>query len=513
MKGGIHSAAELAGDLELACDVCVIGSGAGGAVVAAGLAARGLSVVMLEEGGHFTTADFRMQEREAYRDLYQERGLRATADLSITVFQGKAVGGSTLVNWTTCFRIPDRVLEFWERHHGVEGLGPEVLRPHFEAVEERLSIAEWPKALANANNRVLLDGCEALGWEVGPLRRNVKHCANTGYCGMGCPVDAKQDMRQTYVPDALEKGMILLCDVRAERIEVAGGVAREVACLAMDPARDRPTGRRVTIRPRVVVSSAGAINGPALLLRSGLDHEGRVGKRTFLHPTVAMVSLFDEPIFPFYGAPQSIGSHRFADRGEGAMGFFLETPPIHPMLAATAYPASGAEHEAFMSRLAHVQGLIALSIDGFLQGDEGGTVSLRGDGRPRLDYPIGRSLEDSFREASVAMARIQLAAGAREVRSLHAEPVVLRGEDDLGALRRAPYGALRHAIFSAHQMGGCAMGGDPKTSVVDSTLRHHRIPNLFVVDGSVFPTSLGVNPSETIYALANLSVDRVAAAV
>ena len=513
MKGRIVDAAALRADEEVRCDVCIVGSGAGGAVLAAGLVERGLEVVMLEEGGHHTRSEFDLQEAHAFPMLYQERGLRATADLAITVLQGRGVGGSTTINWTTCFRTPEAIFEHWRRAHGVEGIDGQTLAPHFDAVEERLSIHEWPLALANANNRVLLDGCRALGWTVAPLRRNVKGCVNSGYCGMGCPVDGKQSMLVTYVPDAVDRGMSLWVHARAERIEVSGGKVVAVHASALDPATDRPTGRRLVVRPKVFVSSAGAINGPALLLRSGLNANGRVGKRTFLHPVVAMAAFFDEPVNAFYGAPQSVGSHHFADRGEGKVGFFLETPPVHPMLAATAFGGFGAAQQDFLARLPTLGVLIALSIDGLLPGDEGGTVSLRRDGRVRIDYPVSDALAESFRASCMAMARIQLAAGSREVCSLHPDPVVVRSDADLPALEAAPYGSLRHSIFTAHQMGGCAMGADPDTSVVDSNLRHHQIHNLFVVDGSVFPTSLGVNPSETIYALAHWARDRVAAAV
>ncbi len=513
MKGAVIRTDELTRDEEVRCDVCVIGSGAGGAVLAAGLAERGLRVVMLEEGGHHTKSEFDMREGTAYPMLYQERGMRATADLAITILQGRSVGGSTTINWTTCFRTPDSIFEHWRRVHGVEGLDAASLTPHFEAVEERLSIHEWPLALANANNRVLWDGCEKLGWEAAPLRRNVKSCVNSGYCGMGCPIDAKQSTLVTYVPDALEAGLQLYVHCRAERLEVAGARVLAIHAVALDPISDRPTGRRLIIRPKVAVSSAGAINGPALLLRSGLDANGRVGRRTFLHPVVAMAAFFDEPVRAFYGAPQSVGSHHFASRGANKIGFFLETPPIHPMLAATAFGGFGRTQQDFLRRLPYLGVLIALSIDGLLPGDEGGRVSLRRDGRIRVDYPVGESLVESFRASSLAMARIQLAAGAKEVSSLHPEPVILRSEADLPRLEAAPFGSLQHPIFTAHQMGGCAMGSDPATSVVDSTLRHHQIHNLFVVDGSVFPTSLGVNPSETIYALAHWARDRVAAAV
>jgi len=513
MKGRIVDAAALRSDEEVRCDVCIVGSGAGGAVLAAGLVERGLDVVMLEEGGHHTKSEFDLQEAHAYPMLYQERGMRATADLAITILQGRSVGGSTTINWTTCFRTPDSIFDHWRSVHGVEGIDASSLAPHFDAVEERLSIHEWPLELANANNRVLLDGCRALGWDAAPLRRNVRGCANSGYCGMGCPVDGKQSMHVTYVPDALDRGLSLWVHARAERIEVSGAKVVAVHASPLDPKTDRPTGRRLVVRPKVLVSSAGAINGPALLLRSGLNDNGRVGKRTFLHPVVAMAAFFDRPVNAFYGAPQSVGSHHFADRGEGKIGFFLETPPVHPMLAATAFGGFGQAQHDFLARLPRLGVLIALSVDGLLPGDEGGTVSLRRDGRVRVDYPVSDALAESFRASCMAMARIQLAAGSREVCSLHPDPVVVRSEADLPLLEAAPYGPLRHSIFTAHQMGGCAMGADPERSVVDSSLRHHRIPNLFVVDGSVFPTSLGVNPSETIYALAHWARDRVAAAV
>lgn len=512
-RGVIHTGAELSRDVEIRCDVCVVGSGAGGAVLAAGLVERGLRVVMLEEGGHHGRADFDLQEATAYPMLYQDRGTRATADLAITILQGRSVGGSTTVNWTTCFRTPERILRHWREVHGVEGLDTESLAPHFEAVEERLHVHEWPESMANANNRVLLEGCRRLGWQVAPLRRNVRECVNSGYCGMGCPVDAKQAMHVTYIPDAVENGLWLYADTRAERIEVERDRVVAVHARVLDRATGRPTGRRVVVRPKVAVSCCGAINGPALLLRSGLDRNGRVGKRTFLHPVVAIAGIHDQPIRAFYGAPQSVGSHQFVDRGPGRIGFFLEVPPVHPMLAGTAFRTFGAAHQALVAQLPHIAVIIALSVDGLLPGDEGGTVSLRSDGRVRVDYPIGPALREAFRTASVAMARIQFAAGARKVLSLHNAPVELASERDLERLERAPWGALEHAIFTAHQMGGCAMGADPERSVVDSTLRHHHIPNLFVVDGSVFPTSLGVNPSETIYALAHRARDHVAAAV
>lgn len=513
MKGRVTHGHEISADVAEQCDVCVIGSGAGGAVLAAGLVEAGLDVVMLEAGGYYTRRDFDLHEATTFPNLYQERGGRSTADLAISVLQGRSVGGSTTINWTTCFRTPDRILEHWRSVHGLEGLDPDTLAPHFDAIEERLHIAAWPERTANENNRALLRGARALGMEAEALKRNVRGCANSGYCGVGCPVDAKQAMHVTYIPDAVHRGMRLYSDVEVRRLVTEGGQVTEVHAQVLRRHTPHDEPHRVVVTPKVVALCGGAINSPALLLRSGLDDNGRVGKRTFLHPVIAVAGQYPHRVDPYYGAPQSIGSHAHIDRGADKMGFFLEAAPMQPMLTSSASLSFGAELERFMEKLPYISSLIALHVDGLLPGDEGGTVSLRSDGRTRLDYPIGAPLQEAMRKSHEVLARIHLAAGAELVASLHEQPVEMATEDDVATLAARAYGAHEHAIFSAHQMGGCAMGPDPATSVVGPDHRHHATANLFVVDGSVLPTSLGVNPSETIYALAHRARDIVADAV
>jgi choline dehydrogenase-like flavoprotein len=507
-RGAVISGREVTADVEEKVDVCVVGSGAGGGVVAARLAAKGVRVVVLEEGGHFTNRDFKMQESLAYPQLYQEQGNRATSDLAIHILQGRAVGGSTVVNWTASFRTPEPVLAHWRKVHGAE-LTVEVLDPHWAAVEERLHIQPQPAEGINFNNGVLWRGAEKLKMERAVLRRNVKSCINSGYCGMGCPINAKQSILVTYVPDAVEKGARIYANARAVRVETQGRRAGAVVAEVLDPATDRPTGKQVVVRPKVVVLAGGAINTPALLLRSGIDPNGRVGKRTFLHPVIASAALFEERVEGFYGAPQSVSSHHFADRGEGKVGYFMEAVPIHPMLTAVATGGLGGGHQDLMAQLGHVNGLIALTIDGFLPGEEGGTVSLRSDGRIKVDYPIRPEIWEALRHAAKTLARVQLAAGAREVRSLHAEPVVMKSTRDVALLDQAPWAPLRVSLFTAHQMGGAAFGRDPSTSVVSPKLKHHHLDNLYVVDGSVLPTSLGVNPQLTIYGLAHWAAEGI----
>jgi choline dehydrogenase-like flavoprotein len=510
VSGAIRTFADLRQDEELTCDVCVVGSGAGGAVLAAGLCARGLDVVMLEEGSHLTRADFTLQERDALPAMYQERGTRGSDDLAFTVLQGRSVGGSTTVNWTTCFRTPDRILRHWDREWGLSGLD---LDPHFAAVEQRLHIDTWPAAMANPNNATIRRGAEKLGWHWESLRRNVSGCANSGYCGLGCPVDGKQAMGITYLQDAVAAGLRLVANVRVERLEVDGHRVVAVHGRGMSAQAGAPDGPRITVRPRIAVSSAGALNGPALLLRSGLDGGGRVGRRTFLHPVIGSMALFDDPINPFYGAPQSMGSHHFVDRGPDRLGYFVEAAPLQPMLASVALSAYGAELREAMVQLPHINALIALAVDGLHPDDDGGVVSIHGDGRMKLDYPVRPFLSEALRHAQESLARLQLAAGARRVLTGHNPRYELRSEADVLGLDGLAWGAHDLALFTAHQMGGCTMGADPARTVVDPEHRFRGLDNLFVVDGSVLPTALGVNPSETIYGLAHRAVDFVAGAL
>jgi len=508
--GAIVTGAEIREHRTVEYDFAVVGSGPGGSVAAAVLAQAGARVAIIEEGGHFTRRDFNMQEAWAYPNLYQEHGNRATDDLGIIILQGRAVGGGSTVNWTSSFRTPERTLALWAARHGVRDLDAAALAPHFAAAEARLSIGPGVEDDVNRNNRKLWDGATKLGFHPELIRRSVKGCARLGYCGLGCPLDAKQSALITYVPDAIAAGADLYTDCRAKMLETDHGHARAVIAEVLDREQDRPSGRRLVVHARRgVVLAGGAINTPALLLRSRVGNgSGQVGKRTFLHPTVPLVAFHPETIEAFYGPPQSVSCHHFADRGL-RIGYFFETAPIHPMLAALAFPGFGADHRRIVERLAYAQATIALLIDGH-HDDEGGAVSCSGDGRIKLSYPLGAAHREAAVDAIANMARLQLAAGASSVMTLHDPPIVIRSEGEIARIADAPFGANQHTVFSAHQMGGCAMGGDPRTSVVNGRGRHHEIDNLWITDGSIFPTGLGVNPQLSIYAHARLFATEIA---
>lgn len=499
-----YDASRFTADLDLDADVVIIGSGAGGGTSADILSNAGLKVVILEEGPLKTSSDFKMRESDAYAELYQESAARKTKDKGIQILQGRCVGGSTTVNWTSSFRTPDAVLDWWAVRHGVNGHDADSLRPWFAQMETRLGIAPWTMA-PNANNHLLSIGAERLGIRSATIRRNVKGCWNLGYCGMGCPTNAKQSMLVSTIPAALGRGAILVSRCRAERLEMCGERIVSIVASAMAARGIRPGAYKLRIRSRHVVLTAGAIGSPAVLLRSSVPDPHKVcGKRTFLHPTVVSGAFMADKVEGWSGAPQSIYSDHFLESQplDGAIGFKLEAPPLHPLLTATTLGGFGQAHADLMTRMPNLHVLIALLRDGFHTQSAGGTVYLNSDGTPALDYPISDYVWEGARRALLAMAEIQFAAGARQVQPTHEDSRLYSSWSEAkSAIAALPMRLLRTRVVSAHVMGGCPMSDDAKQGVVTSDGRHHQVENLHVFDGSLFPTSLGVNPQLSIYGL------------
>lgn len=501
----IHDGSKLTQDLTLEADVAIVGTGAGGGTAAELLSQAGLRVILVEEGALRSARDFHMLEREAYPDLYQESAGRKTADKGITILQGRTVGGSTTVNWATSLRTPAQTLAYWRERFGLRDYTEAQLAPWFERAESRLHISPWSEP-PNENNAVLRRGAAALGIQTRVIPRNVKGCRNLGYCGMGCPTNAKQSMLVTTIPEALRRGATLVTRARAERLVFRNGSARQLIVRALLPDGITPSPHTVIVRARHFVLSAGAIGSPALLLRSGApDPHGLIGRRTFLHPTAISTAIFRDPIRADSGAPQSVYSDHFVDGVpfDGPIGYKLEVPPMHPVLMATALVGFGAEHAAFMARASQAQAVIALMRDGFHEQSRGGTVHLKSDGTPLLDYPISPYVWEGLRRSLVTMAQIQFAAGALSVLPLHENAhAFTQFAQARDAIAGFPMEILRMRVMSAHVMGGCPMGEDEKVSVTDGRGRLRQVENVSVFDGSVFPTSLAANPQLTIYAIA-----------
>ena len=502
--GGPHGEAPA----RITCDVAIAGSGAGAGITAELLAKAGLKVVIVEEGPLKSSSDFKQEEAIAYPSLYQESAARKTEDKAINILQGRCVGGSTTVNWTSSFRTPVPTLDYWREHFGLVTFDNDSLAPYFAQAERRLSIGPWLSP-PNENNDLLRRGAAKLGIAAAAIARNVKGCWNLGSCGMGCPTNAKQSMLVTTIPAALDRGAMLLVETRVERFNIANGRVQSLACgpVKANGAPASSSAAATTITARHFVLAAGAINSPAVLLRSEApDPHDRLGTRTFLHPVVMSAGVMPHKVEGWQGAPQTIYTDHFLETQpiDGPIGFKLEAPPLHPVIFASSVSGFGREQAELLQQFPNTHVLLALMRDGFHPESAGGMVKLRSDGSALLDYPLTPFVMEGARRALLSMAEIQFAAGARKVLPVHemARPYATWTEAKQ-ALESMPMKPLLTKVVSAHVMGGCGMSGTENKGVTRPDGIHWQLENLSIHDGSLFPTSIGANPQLSIYGITN----------
>ena len=496
-------------------DVCVVGSGAGGGVIAAELAGAGRSVVVLEAGGYYDDADFDGLELSAYQRLYLNAGPFPTADGQVSMVAGTGVGGGTVINWTNCLRPHDFVRAEWAAEHGLSDLAESEFDGHLDAVFERLQVNADCSDLNGPHLR-LQQACERLGYDFRRITRNADPDLYTpesaAYMGFGDQSGSKLSTAKTFLLDAQHAGAEILAGARASEVLTENGSATGVRAEWTDPetAASNGAGTALTVRSPVVVVACGAIESPALLLRSGIGGPA-VGENLRLHPTVAVTAYYDEPQDWLWGPPQAALSHEFADLGEG-YGFLIESAQATTGLFGGALPwRSGADHKRRMREWAHAAPLIAL-------------VRERGHGRVEIDaggnavthYPIEDELDRAHLKMGVEkLVRIHEAAGAREiVGSGMRAPDWARGDDleafiaDLNGLAIVP---REYVTFSAHQMGTCRMGRDPAASVANPWGELHDAQGVWIGDASAFPSASGTNPMATIMALARRTANAISA--
>jgi choline dehydrogenase-like flavoprotein len=488
------------------CDVCIIGSGAGGGVVAAEAAAAGKSVVVLEAASGAQAPDFDQHELTGMKELYLDSGMTATHDLGLAILAGAALGGGTAINWQTCIPLPEDVRDEWATASGCEHFTGESFSRSQEAVMRRLSVGTEESVL-NANNDALRRGCELLGYRWHAIPRNAHGCdpAQCGSCVFGCRHGGKQSTAVTYLRDAQEKGNTqVIANCHADRLLITNGRVQGVLAICTDPVTKAKYAVRVLTR--AVVVAAGAIHSPAILMRSGVELPA-LGRNLFLHPTSAVAGVYRQPVETWSGPPQTIMCDEFARR-DGPYGFRLETAPGHPGLIALACPWAGArDHRRLMQRVRYLSAIIVLTRD-----KEGGRIRLGRSGRPVIEYTVGKREHEFLRWGIFEAARVHLAAMAPELLTLHTRKRQLREaglqsdttlEQFLLALLSAPVDRNRATLFSAHQMGTCRMGSDPRSAVCDSHGQVFGVDGLFIADASAFPLSSGVNPMITVMAVAH----------
>ncbi len=516
-----RSAAASSTRLELDADVVIVGSGAGGGVIAARATAAGRSVLVVEAGSAWSEAEMPTDELTGFKRMFLARGLSANADLSIAILAGATLGGGMTVNWTTSIDAPSSVRERWARAHGLVGFDGAETDADFARIRAELQVA--PATSIAVKDRLLIDGCHALGYEAAPNERNTSGCDTCGGCSFGCRIGAKQAGIRGHLSIAADHGARFLVDAPVDGVifEAGRAVGVEGRLLVLD-ATGLPTDveRPFRVHARQVVLAAGALRTPVIVLASGRAHPW-TGHGLRLHPVAALAGVMPETVEMWAGPLQSARSLQFLEPGPAAAGYagpghgpiVLESAPPHPGLAGSAFPWTGrAGSKAFMERLAFVAPIIALV------GDRGaGRVSLSRTGRPRIDYTIAPNDARTARRAVVEMARISRAAGATSIVAV-GTPAVWFGRDGrsddrsfgtyLEDLAGRSFAPNRMGLFSAHQMGSMPAGADPATTACDpwghvrADTAGRLVPGLYVGDGSLFPTATTVNPQMTIMALA-----------
>ena len=469
---------------ELSVEVCIIGSGCGGATAAWTLASAGKDVLVLEEGGDYTGLDLTQRDGAMYDQLYMERGGRSTSDLSITVLQGRVLGGGGVINACDVVPIDDAVLRHWQTRYGLADFSPEALAPYRDRALADLSANLPSEAELNTNNALLREGARALGWRGEVMLHNRVGCAGTGTCLIGCPLDAKRNPRFVAIPAAIEAGARFLLRARAVRIEGGDREQKTIHVRALDPLGHREQGSLV-VRAKVVVLAANAVASAELLLRSGLGNE-RTGRHLSLQPQLPVSAIFDREVRFFRGIPQSfaVTEHERVDEASGLGGFRIESIGGTPGIVASMLPKLGHEGKAMMTRYPNLAAVLCLIPDG-----PNGRVRLESSGRMRIDYETPDEQRQRYRDAAKAAARLFFAAGAREVHVAGARPLILRNGADLAPIDGLRFEAATVPFLSAHQQGSVRFAPSAKDGAADPDGCVYGTRDVYVFDSSGFPTT------------------------
>ncbi|PJZ83483.1 GMC family oxidoreductase [Leptospira harrisiae] len=486
------------GKWELTADVVVIGSGAGGAVAASELAKNGWKVVLIEEGSYFTPAQFNSDEFLSQARLYRDAGFIVTEEQTLSILQGKSIGGSTTVNWQTSLYPPEYVTNEWSERFGWQGYSREEMDPYVSEVHERLGVHEVPDNLVNANNNVLRVGGKKIGLTPQVLRNNNRGCIGLGRCGLGCPINAKQSAFLTWIPDAIEAGAIVVSNMRAAKIK-EGKIKTVIAEFTPDAYEAAPSEviQIMEIKAPVVIVSAGAIEGPALLQRSGIGN-GWVGRNLKVHPTSTIFGKFDSEIKMFHGPPQSIVIKDGHNQNGTGYGYWLEAAPYRPTLASSLVPFYGKQQFDVMKDFTKYNAGIVLVRDG-ADGEANASVKYS-LGRRKVYFELTPTDGLNMLRGLKALAEVTVAAGAKELVfpfTRFTEPYKVTGNDNFDWILKESTKPGDLTVGSAHPHGSIQSANDPEKGAVDLNLEIYGHKNIFVMDASVYPTGLSVNPQIT----------------
>ncbi|MGB4267839.1 MAG: GMC family oxidoreductase [Spirochaetota bacterium] len=478
-------------------DVCIIGSGAGGAVVAYELAVIGYSVVVVEEGGYFTTKDYNGKPLNNMKAMWRQAGSTVSFGIPpISIPTGKCVGGTTAINSATCFRTPEHIIKQWNENVRVD-INYKNLEPYFEKVEKIINVTELPWDILGNCAKIVKRGADALGLHCKPLKHNVKNCRGCGTCQFGCVEGAKQSAEVSYIPLALRYNTTLLTHCKAEKIHFKGNKADSVECRVYNDRAESVAS--CTIKAKIIVCACGTMITPLLLKKSGVKNK-HLGKYLQIHPCSRVVALMDEEVKGWVGVSQGAYIDDYASEGIMLEGIF-----VHPSILTASLPGVGKEFWNLSEQFSKIAAF-GVMVHDTTEGTVFGNTHM-----PLSEYFINRKDTDTLKKGIVYLSEVFFAAGAQKIFTPITHYSILTSMDDVQRLKEA---SVKQSdipeIFAFHPLGTCRMGGDSNRGVVDSYGKCFNTDNLYVADGSIVPTSLGVNPQITIMALSTRIAEKIA---
>ena len=490
-------------------DVIIIGSGAGGGTVAEYLsrfADRGISILIIEGGPYWDKEKFNQNERDMSK-LYFNRGAVFSKEMNIGVAAAKAVGGSTVVYTGVSFRPPEDVLERWRKEYGLKFLTEDFVNSRLDEMEKMINVHEIPPEYDNDNNILFKKGCEKLGIKVKRLRINIRDCKGQGFCNLGCTEGAKQGTHVVQIPLALSRGVDITYNSWVNYID------RETVYFTVNPA---PPWTRKNVLPegsysvkgKVIIIAAGALNTPALFLRSrkaiGIKNSN-IGRYITLHPAYNLNGVYPEPIKNYRGHPKSF----YVDQFSESENYYLETSFYFPGVTAKNNPGFGKIHEEVMKKYNHMMSILILSHD---PAEKHNRIEIDRRGTMRLRYRVNPSIRKSLAKAIIRAGEIFFAAGCTEMLLPGSRKLPLTRGDSSNLEKLITEKNLifeKYPLSSAHPQGGARMGEDPEFSVVSPEGTLWGTDNIYVADASLFPTSVKVNPYETVMLMARYVGEQV----
>lgn len=498
-EGSVVDANALRRDASDEFDFVVVGSGAAGSVAAHRLTELGFRVGLVEEGPWVKTREFGADVRSAFARMMRDGGMQAIRGRAfMPLLQGRCVGGSTVINSAIAWRTPGDVLADWRERFGLgDVLSEASLAPHFDVLERDLHVRPTQREVWGENNRLFLKVAEEAGFSPQPMNRYERGCRGSGRCLTGCPHAAKQGMNVSYIPWALTKGARIYHGARVEHVEIQGDRATGVVAKNAE-------GQRLFVRARHgVFVAASTVQTPNLLRRSGLRSRA-LGAHFQAHPGVGLAGVFDHPVDMAFGATQGaeVIHFRKSDR------FKLETLAMQPELAAARIPGVGHELAARMAMFRHVA-VWVVQVRALAEG----RVKSTWGGADLVEYTMTEADMRALRRGCAVLADLYFQAGAKEVwPGIFGIPPVLREASEVRFIEDGPIDPRAYSCVATHLFGAARMAPDPRAGVVGTDFATHEAKALYVVDSSIFPTNLGVNPQHSIMAIARLAATRAAEA-